>query len=126
MKRQPSSLAKKIAAYKRGQRGEAIAAFYLRLKGYRILAHRYKTPVGEIDLVAASRSRIAFVEVKSRRHKLDLEWSVGARQQHRIRRAALYWLARHQTGNEQFCLDVILLGPRQFPTHLVNAFPHIL
>jgi putative endonuclease len=62
--RAPNS--KRTAAEKRGRTGETLAALYLRLKGYRILARRVRTPVGEIDLIAEKSGVIAFVEVKAR------------------------------------------------------------
>ena len=62
----PKSKAR-LAAYQEGQRGEALAAWYLRLKLYRIIASRYKTAVGEIDLVAERFGTLVFVEVKARR-----------------------------------------------------------
>ena len=49
-----------------GRKGETLAAWFLRLKGYRILESRYKTPVGEIDLIARRWGTTVFVEVKSR------------------------------------------------------------
>ena len=53
-------------AERRGRRAETLAAWYLRLKGYRILARRYRTPVGEIDLIVRRGRLVAFVEVKRR------------------------------------------------------------
>ena len=67
----------------------------LRLKGYRIVARRYKTPVGEIDLVALKGKRLAFVEVKRRKSLEDAAWTLPTRQRRRIVRAAQYWLAAH-------------------------------
>jgi Uncharacterised protein family UPF0102 len=57
---------KRVRAYRRGLFAESIAALLLRLKGHRIIARRYKTPVGEIDLVALKGKRLAFVKVKQR------------------------------------------------------------
>jgi len=58
---------RRVRAYRRGLFAETVAALLLRLKGHRILARRYRTPVGEIDLVALKGKRLAFVEVKRRR-----------------------------------------------------------
>ena len=55
----------KLKAYEQGHAAESIAAFYLMLRGYRILKRRYKTPVGEIDIIAKKDSALHFVEVKS-------------------------------------------------------------
>ena len=57
---------KRTRAYRHGLFAETVAALLLRLKGHRIVARRYKTPVGEIDLVALKGKRLAFVEVKRR------------------------------------------------------------
>jgi putative endonuclease len=54
------------AGYRQGLRAETIAALFLRLKGYRILARRFTSPVGEIDLVARRGTSLVFVEVKAR------------------------------------------------------------
>ena len=54
------------AAERGGRRAEFIAAWFLRLKLYRVIARRYRTPVGEIDLIVRRGRTIAFVEVKQR------------------------------------------------------------
>ncbi len=59
--------ARRVRAYRSGLFAESVAALLLRLKGHRIVARRYKTPVGEIDLVALKGKRLAFVEVKRRK-----------------------------------------------------------
>ncbi len=83
---------KRIRAYRHGllrrDRRRAPAA----AKGNRILARRYKTPVGEIDLVALKGKRLAFVEVKQRRTMDDASWALPTRARRRIVRAAQYWL----------------------------------
>lgn len=65
----------RVRAYRRGLFAETVTALLLRLKGHRILARRYKTPVGEIDLVALKGRRLAFIEVKRRKTKDDAAWS---------------------------------------------------
>jgi hypothetical protein len=55
---------------------ETVAALLLRLKGHRVVAQRYKTPVGEIDLVALKGKRLAFIEVKRRKTKEDAAWTL--------------------------------------------------
>lgn len=57
-----------------GRRGETLAAWYLRLKGYRIVATRVKTPVGEIDLIARRFGTTAFIEVKARQARSEDRW----------------------------------------------------
>ena len=63
---------------------ETIAALLLRLKGHRIVAQRYKTPVGEIDLVALKGKRLAFIEVKRRKTFEDAAGRCRRRQRRRI------------------------------------------
>lgn len=118
----PKSKAR-IAAYLAGHRGEALAALWLRLKLYRILARRYKTPMGEIDLIAERFGVTVFVEVKARSRAASEAETLEAVNQRRIVRAAQYWLAHHPgKADTSFRFDVIFLAPRQWPRHVVNAF----
>ena len=80
-----------VGAARRG----AGRAGYLRLKLYRILARRVKTPVGEIDLVARRGETLVFVEVKARRAGPRRKLAHAAVNQRRIVRAAQWYLARH-------------------------------
>ncbi len=116
--------AERVRAYRRGLLAETLAALLLRLKGHRIVARRYKTPVGEIDLVALKGRRLAFVEVKRRKTREDAAWTLPAKQRRRIVRAAQYWLA----GHPDFCghdiaFDVVLTAPLAWPRHIADAFP---
>ncbi|HEU0017357.1 MAG TPA: YraN family protein [Methyloceanibacter sp.] len=86
---------KRVKAYRHGLFAETVAALLLRLKGHRIIARRYKTPVGEIDLVALKGKRLAFVEVKQRKSFDAAGWSLPTRARRPIVRAARYWLAGH-------------------------------
>ena len=114
---------KRIAAQLGGHRGEALAAWFLRLKFYRIVARRYKTPVGEIDLIAARFGTTVFVEVKARTQTSAEAEALEAVNTSRIARAAQYWLAKHPAQAETpFRFDVIFLAPRSWPRHVVNAF----
>lgn len=118
----PRSSQSRLAAELFGRRGEMLAAWFLRLKGYRILASRFKTPAGEIDLVARRFGTLVFVEVKARRSgSVDDAWfAVNDR---RISRAADYFLARHpRYANTDMRYDVIFLAPMTWPRHVVNAF----
>ena len=110
-------------AERAGRRGEALAAWFLRLTGYRIIASRYKTPVGEIDLIARRLGTTVFVEVKQRRSaelERDALLAVNAA---RIVRAAQYYVARHPgLAATSLRFDVIFLAPRRWPRHVRNAF----
>jgi putative endonuclease len=104
-----------------GRRGETLAAWYLRLKGWRILARRVKTPRGEVDLVARRGKTVAFVEVKWRASAADLELAIDAWRLRRVIAAAEGIAPRFvRTGDDQR-VDVLLLAPGRFPRHIVNA-----
>jgi putative endonuclease len=115
--------AERIAAEILGRRGEALAAWYLRAKLYRIRATRFKTPAGEIDIVAERFGVVAFVEVKSRtRTQTDFDPLLAVDRQ-RIVRAANIYVARHpELVTRALRFDIILLAPGTWPRHLVNAF----
>lgn len=107
---------------RRGRMSEFVAAAALMAKGYRILARRYKTRAGEIDLVAARGKRLAFVEVKMRRTFPDCEAAIGPRQRWRIRQAAGFWLGRHpRYAEHDQAFDLVFLAPWRWPRHLENA-----
>ncbi|KQX38750.1 hypothetical protein ASD04_08840 [Devosia sp. Root436] len=118
----PKSRAR-IAAYLGGHRGETLAAWFLRLKLYRVVERRCKTPVGEIDLIATRFGTTVFVEVKARSKAAVEAEALQAVNRSRITRAAQYWLARHP-GKAQTNLrfDVIFLAPGRWPRHVINAF----
>ena len=113
----------RIKAYLGGHRGEVLAAWYLRLKFYRILARRYKTPVGEIDLIASRFGVTVFVEVKARTSARDELATLESINHRRILAAADYWLARHpRKANGDMRFDVIFLAHGHWPRHISNAF----
>ena len=112
----------KSRAYRYGHLAEHLAAVLLILKGYRILARRYRTPVGEIDLIAKRGRLIAMVEVKARSGEHAAE-TLGARQRRRIERAAAAYVGSHpgsQTCDMRF--DLVVLGPGLWPRHLAGAW----
>lgn len=111
------------AAYGRGLGGEGRAALWLRLKGYRILARRYATPVGEIDLIARRGRTVAFVEVKARPTEEEALCALQPHQRRRIVRAAEAFLARHPAAaGLTLRFDLMVVVPRRLPRHLPDAF----
>jgi putative endonuclease len=111
------------AAFERGLSAESRAAMLLVAKGYRIVARRWRSPVGEIDIVARRRNLLVFVEVKARDREDDAAEAVTPRQQRRLIAAAEAWLAVNPgdvTRNIRF--DVVLVAPKRLPKHLLNAF----
>ena len=113
----------RLAAFRTGLSAESRAAAYLMAKGYSILARRFRTPYGEIDLVAKKRDLVAFVEVKARASLDDAAYAVTPRQQARIVNAAQAWLMTHPDHAEfELRFDAILIAPRRLPRHLLAAF----
>jgi putative endonuclease len=106
----------------RGRWGELIASVLLTAKGYRILARRHVTPYGEVDIIAARRDRIAFVEVKRRSTTADAQASLTPAQAARIARAADYWLSKHPHYlQREVGLDAVLVTARGWPRHIPNG-----
>lgn len=121
--RNSQTRASRLGAELFGRRGETLAAWYLRLKGYRIVAMRVKTPVGEIDLVARRFGLTAFIEVKARQHRAEEAMALAAVNTSRIVRAAQYYVARHPAlAGTPLRFDVIFLAPMTWPRHVKNAF----
>src|ERR1700710_699934 len=113
----------RVAAFRTGLSAESRAAAFLMAKGYRILAKRFRTPHGEIDLVTRKRNLIAFVEVKARATLDEAAYAVTPRQQARIIDAAQAWLMTHPEHAEfDMRFDVMLIAPRHLPRHLLAAF----
>jgi putative endonuclease len=113
----------RVAAFQTGLSAESKASAYLIAKGYRILARRFRTPYGEIDIVARRRNLLAFVEVKARASLDDAAYSVTPQQQQRIIAAAQAWLMAHPEHAEfDMRFDAVLIAPKHLPRHLMAAF----
>ena len=111
------------AAERRGRRAEELAAWLLRLKGYRLLARRYKTVVGEINLIVRRGRTVAFVEVKSRPTMDEASEAATPAGRRRVARAASLWLAQNPAVAEwNLRFDVVMLAPGRLPRHLMGAF----
>lgn len=110
-------------AERRGHLAEYLAAFYLLAKGYRVLALRHKTPLGEIDLIAKKGDISIFVEVKSRRDAFVAINAVTPLTQSRIRAASDLWLARRADAQRlSRRYDIIAVTPWRLPRHFRDAF----
>ena len=112
--------------FERGVRAEESALLYLERKGY-VLAARYKTPHGEIDLLMRDGDTIVAVEVKYRKYTSDSFECITPRQQKRIENALLYYLSEHninESGANSALLrfDVVLLSATAQLTHIENAW----
>lgn len=110
-------------AYRRGHWAERLAALALILKGYRIVERRYRTRVGEIDIIARRRDLVIFVEVKARASRRTALDSINATTRKRIEKASLWWLARQPDGATLARrYDIIAVQPRRWPVHFENAW----
>ena len=114
---------KRRKAYRRGHAAEYLAALFLLAKGYRIAARRFKTPVGEVDLIARKADLVIFVEVKARAsHQAALD-SITLTAQRRIEAAANWWLSQQQDGGRlSWRFDVVTIVPRRWPRHHENVW----
>ncbi|MFK3891141.1 YraN family protein [Sphingomonas sp. NPDC079357] len=118
----PRSSASRRVAEKAGRRGERLAAWWLRLKGWQILDRRVRTPAGEVDLVAKRGALVAFVEVKARRTPAELDHAIDQRRLARVAAAAELLMPRYADAGEDIRVDVILLAPGTRPRHIENAW----
>jgi len=110
-------------AWRRGHVSEYVAALYLACKGYRILAIRHRTVLGEIDIVARRGDLAVFVEVKARRRAQAAIDAVSVSAQRRIRAASDLWLAQqpdYARLSQRY--DILAILPWRWPRHVKDAF----
>ncbi len=108
---------------RRGRNAERLAAWLLTLKGYRILARRFASPVGEIDLIARRGDLLLFVEVKRRDSFESGAAALRPAQRRRISRAAEAFLRdRPQLARLRLRFDLVLVAPGRLPRHLPDAW----
>jgi putative endonuclease len=113
----------RVAAFRTGLSAESRAAAYLIAKGFRIVARRFRSPVGEVDIVARRRRLLVFVEVKARSSLDAAAESLAQRQQRRIAAAAAAWLAAHpEDVASDIRFDAVLVAPGKLPRHIPAAF----
>lgn len=110
-------------AERHGHSAERRAVWWLRLKGYRVLAERHRNPGGEIDLIVRRGRTIAFVEVKARATLQGALDAVTPQQRGRITAAAEGYLIRNPAYAD-FALrfDVVAIVPARLPHHIQNAW----
>lgn len=113
----------KRRAFIRGKRAEQKAAFYLMLKGYRIMERRFKTRLGEIDIIARRGNLILIVEVKARTTEQAAHDAVGKNAEQRITAAADLWLMRQKDyAGLSLRFDLIIIRPWRMPQHIPAIF----
>lgn len=116
------SRADRIRADTRGRRAETIAAWWLRLKFYRIVGRRVRTYAGEIDLVARRGRTLALVEVKARDHLDKALAALHPVARERIARAARSLTAKYGRGCDTVRIDAILVVPGHWPRHIESIW----
>lgn len=110
-------------AERHGRLAEGAAALSLLLRGYRILALRHRTPLGEIDLIARKGDLVVFVEVKARRGETAALDAVTATAARRIRAASDLWLSRQPDAHRLSSrFDIVAVLPWRWPRHFPDAF----
>jgi putative endonuclease len=116
-------MGKREDAEKRGRRAEFVALWYLRLKGYKLLARRFKSHLGEVDLIMRKGTTTAFIEVKARKTTDQAILSVTTWQSRRISAASSSWVKRDPVAAAGICrFDIVAVPSHWWPTHIENAF----
>lgn len=113
---------KRHQAEQAGRAAEERAAEYLAGKGWQVLAHRRRTPVGEIDLIARRPGLVAFLEVKWRRTAAQLDQAIDLPRLARVAAAAEAVAHEYMQAGDDLTIDVLLLAPGAPPRHIVNAW----
>ena len=110
-------------AHDHGHRAEVIALWFLRLKGYRLLAQRFKTSTGEVDLIMRKGDTTVFIEVKARATVDQSMFAVTPHQSRRIASAAATYATRDHKAAQGFQrFDIVAVPSYLWPTHIKNAF----
>jgi putative endonuclease len=117
------SLDARRRAFRRGHFAELLCLWHLRLRGWRILARRFRVPSGEVDLIARRGAVLAAIEVKARGSLALAAESVGPRQRRRVARALDHFVAqRPELARLTLRYDVMLVTPGRLPRHLADAW----
>jgi putative endonuclease len=116
-------MSRRVAARAFGLRAEALAAFWLRLKFFRVLERNFSAAGGEIDIVARRGGLVVFVEVKARPSLEAAQAAIDTRKIARISRAARVWVAAHPFAADCGLRgDAVLVAPGRLPRHAPGAF----
>jgi putative endonuclease len=113
---------KRQRAERGGRRAERLAAWWLQLKGWKILGRRVRVPVGEVDLVARRGRTLAFVEVKARATLEEAGLSLDEWRLRRVAAAAEALAHRYAREGDDIRLDAIFIVPRRLPRHMTNIW----
>jgi putative endonuclease len=110
------------AAEQRGRGAETLACWYLRLKGWQVLARRARVPGGEVDIVARRGRVLAFVEVKARASEESAAMSLDQWRLRRVAVAAERIAPRYLRAGDDVRIDAIFVIPGRWPRHLANVW----
>lgn len=117
-----SSDLRRLDSYRTGLAAEYVAAACLMARGHRVIARRYKTSLGEVDLITRKGRRIHFVEVKYRATRFDCELAASEAVARRVKAAADLWIAKHRAYHGySFAFDLVFVRPWRLPQYLPNA-----
>ena len=120
--RRSRTIGDRRSAESAGRRGERLAGWWLRLKGWSILDRRVRTKAGEVDIVARRGNLVAFVEVKTRATAAELDYAIDERRLARVAAAAEVLMERYVRPGDDIRVDVILMAPGTRPRHIENAW----
>jgi putative endonuclease len=114
-------------SYKFGKDSEAVAAKYLKNKGYKIIEQNYRNRIGEIDIIAKDKNALVFVEVKARKSNYfgSAKWGVTPTKQRKMSMVALQYLKETNQVNTKARFDVVAINSRKDFTDIElikNAF----
>ena len=113
---------KRQKAERRGRGAETLACWYLRLKGWRILARRARVPGGEVDIVARRGRTLAFVEVKARATAEAAAFSLDRYRLRRVAVAAERLAPRFMREGDAMRIDALFVVPGKLPRHLPDVW----
>ena len=113
---------KRQRAERGGRRAEFIASLWLRIHGWRILARRARTPVGEVDIVAKRGRTLAFIEVKARATTAEADRALDHFRLRRVAAAAEALAPRFANPGDDIRIDAMFIVPGNLPRHLTNVW----
>jgi len=113
---------KRRRAERGGRRAESLAALWLQLKGWKILARRVRLPVGEVDLVARRGRTVAFVEVKARATAAEADLALDEYRLRRVAAAAEALAHRYARPGDDLRIDALFIVPWRLPRHMPNVW----
>ena len=119
----PADRLRRRRAYRRGHWAERLASLALLAKGFRTVARRHKTRLGEVDLIARRGDLVLLVEVKARRDVQSGLDAITRTAERRIEAAGEMWLSRQPDYSRlSWRCDVVIVTPWRWPHHFVDVW----